>query len=302
MQSQNKPILIAAAGLVAIALSSVPIRAHDATPFREAGVSHVIHLDEVGGKVNDINIETYVPQACAERPCPLVVVMHGLQRRADQVRDAWIAAADRHGLLIAAPHFDRERFPTRLYQQGGVQREPDKAKWIYATIERFFDKALASGRVKGQDYVLYGHSAGAQFAHRMALLMPEARFSTVVSANAGYYTLPGFGELSDGRAFPFSLTGTPASPETLRRSFAKPMLIMLGDQDNDPLHEQLNKSDGANAQGAHRFARGQNFAAVAARQAASLGAAYNWRVEIVPGVGHEQAKMADAAGAALFGR
>ncbi|MGL4975529.1 MAG: hydrolase, partial [Bosea sp. (in: a-proteobacteria)] len=61
-------------------------------------------------------------------------------------------------------------------------------------------------------------------------------------------------------------------------------------------------TDGANAQGAHRFARGQNFVAVSARQAAALGAPYNWRMQVVPGVGHEQAKMADAAGAALFGR
>ncbi|MGL4975095.1 MAG: hypothetical protein ACRC56_07355, partial [Bosea sp. (in: a-proteobacteria)] len=223
--------LLLAAATFALASWAGSARAHDATPFREAGASHFIHLDEVGGKVTDINIETYVPQACAAKPCPLVVAMHGILRRADQVRDAWIEAADKHGLLIAAPRFDRERFPTRLYQQGGVQGEPDKAKWIYSSIERFFDKALASGRVKGTDYVLYGHSAGAQFAHRMMLLMPEARFSTVVTANAGYYTLPGFGELSDGRAFPFTLAGTPATADTLRKSFAKPMLILLGDQD-----------------------------------------------------------------------
>ncbi|MDP3320939.1 MAG: hypothetical protein Q8S58_17580, partial [Bosea sp. (in: a-proteobacteria)] len=164
--------------------------AHDLTPFQEAGRSHAIHEDVSPDGIEPINVETYVPAACTAKPCPLLIAIHGLERNAENARDNWVEAAERHGLLIAAPHFDRERFPTRLFQQGGVRDETDPARWLYASVERFFDRALASGRVAGSSYVLFGHSAGAQFVHRMALLMPAARYLTAISANAGYYTLP----------------------------------------------------------------------------------------------------------------
>src|SRR5271155_4121645 len=41
-------------------------------------------------------------------------------------------------------------------------------------------------------YYLYGHSAGGQFAHRLVLFMPNARYQRVVAANPGYYTMPQF--------------------------------------------------------------------------------------------------------------
>lgn len=276
-------------------------QAHDLTPFQEPGRSHVLHEDVSPAGTETINIETYVPQACADTRCPLVISLHGLLRNAASARDNWVEAADRHGLIIAAPHFDKERFPTRLYQQGGVQEEPNRAKWVYSVIERFYDRALKSGRVTDTGYVLFGHSAGAQFVHRMALLMPEARFSTAIIANAGYYTLPVGKEAAGGFSYPYSLDGTPATEASTKAAFAKPMLIMLGDQDTDPNHSQLNKSKGAEAQGSNRFARGQNFTQVAAAEAKRLGVASPWREGVVPGVGHEQGKMANAAAQALFG-
>lgn len=275
--------------------------AHDLTPFQEPGRSHVLHEDVSAAGTEMINVETYVPTACAAKPCPLVVSLHGLNRNAEAARENWVEAAERYGLIVAAPHFDKERFPTRLFQQGGVRGEPDRARWVYSVIERFFDRALKSGRVSGASYVLFGHSAGAQFVHRMALLLPEARYSTAVSANAGYYTLPVWREGAGGFAYPYSLEGTPATEAALKAAFAKPLWVMLGDQDIDPDHPQLNKSRGAEAQGANRLARGENFMAVAASEAKRLGVESRWRDIIVPGVAHEQRKMANAAADALFG-
>jgi poly(3-hydroxybutyrate) depolymerase len=288
-----------AAGLVMLC---TPLSAHDLTPFQEAGIGHVLHEDVSPAGTETINVETYVPKACAAKPCPLVIALHGLARNAASARDYWIEAAERHGLLIAAPHFDKERFPTRLFQQGGVKDEPDRAKWVYAVIERFFDRALKSGRVSGTAYTLFGHSAGGQFVHRMVMLMPEARFSTAVSANAGYYMLPVGKAGAGGFSFPYSLDGTPETEATLKAAFAKPMLIMLGDQDIDPDHPQLNKTKGAEAQGPNRFTRGQNFVAVAAAEAKRLGVSSRWREITVPGVAHEQRKMAGAAADVLFGK
>lgn len=282
-------------------LAASPAGAHDLTPFQEVGRSHVLYEDVSPLGDETINVETYVPAACAAKSCPLVFSLHGLNRNAEAARDNWVAAADRYGLLVAAPHFDKDRFPTRLFQQGGVRDQPDRSKWLYAVIERFFDKALQSGRVAGASYVLFGHSAGAQFVHRMAILMPQARFSTAVSANAGYYTLPVGMDGASGFSYPYSLDGTPATEADLKAAFAKSLLVMLGDQDTDPDHPQLNKSKGAEAQGSNRFARGQNFMAVAGAEARRLGVESHWREITVPGAAHEQRKMADAAAQALFG-
>ncbi|WP_293794916.1 hypothetical protein [uncultured Bosea sp.] len=245
-----------------------------------------------------IAVSSYAPPACAAKPCPLLIAVHGMGRNAKGARDAWKAAADQAGFLVLAPRFDSDQFPSRLFQQGGVRGEPDKAKWTFGLIERLFDAARASGRVSGDTYTLFGHSAGAQFVHRMLLLMPEARIATAAVGNAGYYTLPA---LQGERAYPYSLKGTPATDATLARAFAKPMLVMLGDQDIDPNHHQLNKSRGAEEQGATRFARGQHFMAAAKDEARRLGVPLHWREIDVPGVAHQQSRMAKAAAAELFG-
>ena len=65
-------------------------------------------------------------------------------------------------------------------------RESDREKWAFSTIEHLFDEM----RVDQASYVLFGHSAGGQFAHRMALFRPDSRASVIVAANPGWYTMP----------------------------------------------------------------------------------------------------------------
>ena len=62
-------------------------KAHDLTPFQEAGRSHVLHEDVSPTGAETINVETYVPEACATKPCPLVISIHGLGRNAEAARD-----------------------------------------------------------------------------------------------------------------------------------------------------------------------------------------------------------------------
>lgn len=245
-----------------------------------------------------IAVSSYAPPACANKPCPLLIALHGMGRNAKGARDAWKAAADQAGFLVLAPRFDKERFSSRRFQQGDVRGESDNTKWTFGLIERLFDAARASGRVAGDSYTIFGHSAGAQFVHRMVMLMPEARIATAAVANAGYYTLPA---LAGERAYPYSLKGTPAADATLARALAKPMLVMLGDQDTDPNHHQLNKSRGAEEQGPTRFARGEHFMTAATEEARRIGITLRWREIVVPGVAHQQTGMAKAAAAELFG-
>lgn len=285
-------------GLIVVALAlGLAQSAAAETPalFAQTGASEASYADPLPAT---IAVSSYAPPACAAKPCPLLIAIHGMGRNAKGARDDWKDAADRAGFLVLAPRFDKDQFPTRLFQQGGVRGEPDKAKWSFGLIERLFDAARASGRVSGDKYTLFGHSAGAQFVHRMVLLMPDARIATAAVANAGYYTLPA---LAGERAYPYSLKGTPVVDATLAAALSRPMLVMLGDRDIDPDHHQLNKSRGAEEQGATRFARGEHFMAAASEEARRLGVSLRWREVVVPGVAHQQSGMAKAAAVELFG-
>lgn len=249
-----------------------------------------------------IEIPAVAGSACARKACPLVIGMTGLTRNALQTRDNWLGLAEEKGLIMVSPFLDSKRFPTRLYQQGGVVGEPDRAKWLYNTIERLYDSLVAEGRAEPGGYILFGHSAGAQFVHRMVLAMPEARYKIAVVANAGFYTLPTGAAEAGGFPMPYSLEGTPITQAERAKALQRPVILMLGDQDNDPNHYQLNNSDGAKAQGPHRFARGNFFFAAAETEAKRLGVPFGWKKIVVPGVDHDNTRMAKAAAEAIWGK
>ena len=58
-------------------------------------------------------------------------------------------------------------------------------------IEHLFDYIRTKSGATRNTYLLDGHSAGAQFVHRIVTLLPDARYSRAVAANAGLYIMPG---------------------------------------------------------------------------------------------------------------
>ena len=89
----------------------------------------------------------------------------------------------------------RERQKQWTSTIGKVPRE----KTVFATVEHLFDEM----RVDQKTYVLFGHSAGGQVAHRMALLFPENRASVIVAANPGWYTMPDYRKEKVDNPFPW---------------------------------------------------------------------------------------------------
>jgi hypothetical protein len=83
--------------------------------------------------------------------------------------------------------------------------------------------------------------------------------------------------------------------------FGRKLIVMLGEDDTNPHHKHLPRSPQANAQGRHRFERGQNFYQTAKKQAAELHASFHWELVTVPGVAHSDSKMAAAALRYLLG-
>jgi len=237
----------------------------------------------------------YFKPARAGVETPILFIMHGAGRNADGYRDVWIGPAEEHGWLIVAPEFTKREYPgTHAYNLGNVftkdRRRNPPAQWGFAAIERIFAEIVGRTGSRCRTFGIYGHSAGAQFVHRMMLFRPDAPIGVAVAANAGWYTLPDIGV-----EWPYGMGSIEGAGSTHADAFAKKLIVLLGSADTDTAGRYLNRSEGAMAQGPHRFARGAYFFAQAQAVAAEQGATFAWEKVEVPGVGHSNRRMAPAA-------
>jgi len=229
---------------------------------------------------------------------PVVIVMHGASRDADRYFTDWSAAGAERGFAVVVPEFTADDFPRAAAYNLGNVIDPDtgqptpRASWTYSAIEPLFDEVVAriGGRQTG--YAMYGHSAGAQFVHRFLYFVPDARVTQAIAANAGWYTMP-----IPEQDWPYGLRGTGIAEADLDRTLARPLVLLLGEEDNDPQADKLRKTPEAELQGAHRFMRGHTMYRVAAAQAAARGVAFGWQLQTVPGAGHVNALMTAPAAA-----
>lgn len=225
----------------------------------------------------------------------VLLVMHGRGRDADRYRDEWVTHAEKANVLVVVPHFSNEKFPGRAaYNYGSAVTEngtPNpRAKWSFGVMDIVFAEVRKRTGATRSTYALFGHSAGAQFVHRYLLMAEATSADLIITANAGSYTMP------DANVnFPFGIGNTALDDAALRKAFARPVVVLLGDQDIDPNHPSLPRDPEAMLQGPHRFARGNLFFSTAGKVSASLGAPFNWKLATVPGVGHSNRGMAEKA-------
>ena len=228
-------------------------------------------------------------------------------RRPHRDRDARIAAG-RVGLLRGVGL--RGRTPWSVGRCARVRREilsdsagiqlrrrpvrgrPSAAAFRVAVpiIDPIFDFVRREAGAERPSFCLYGHSAGGQFVHRLVSLAWSPRIELAISANAGSYSLPRFDV-----DYPFGLGGTGLSPSALPDLLVRPLVVLVGDRDNDPQHRNLPRHPEAMRQGPHRYARGRHYVDAARQAAATAGVALCWRLAVAPGVGHSNAGMAPFA-------
>ena len=288
---------------IAVAAAMLTLPGTPSIAGGEAAVSETLQVESgkssfefSGWEGPSLNIWTYVPSGVDRRSAPILFVMHGARRDPERYREQWIDGAERGGFIVVAPEFSRADFRGAAgYNLGGAidlqtGQWRDEGVWSFSAIEPIFDEVvdrLGSNRTR---YSLYGHSAGSQFVHRFLFFKPDARVDRFLAANAGWYTFA-----DQQTDFPFGLGNLPISEQALRRALAKDVVILLGDQDTDPEHSSLNRSEGAMRQGPHRFARGQRFFASARAIAQENGWEFGWRLRVVQGVAHSNGGIAAGA-------
>lgn len=220
-----------------------------------------------------------------------LIVFHGVNRNADEYRDHAVGLGDRFGMLVVAPRFDAERFPSRAYQRGGILKEDgtaaDAKEWTYAYVPRIAARVRELEQKPDLKHWLIGHSAGGQFCMRMAAFQ-DTSAERIVAANAGSVLFPtrdvefgyGFGKL------PGSLSGD----DVLKRYLAAPLTLYLGTAD-DHEDEWLDTSAPAMAQGPGRLQRNRAAFAAGEALAQEKGWPFAWRKVEAEGIEHDHEKM-----------
>ncbi|MEN0653782.1 MULTISPECIES: alpha/beta hydrolase [Hyphobacterium] len=234
-----------------------------------------------------ITIHYVEPDSVDTGDAPVVIVMHGVDRNADDYAANWRGLVAEHGFRVYAPEFSDADFPgAAMYNLGGIGTD---GPYAYSAIEPLFT-AIAERGGTAEGYYLFSHSAGAQFVHRAVLFEALPRLIMAFSANAGWYTLP-----DPATDWPYGLSGTSVDEAAIGAWLGRPLVVLLGDQDTDRRDPNLRRTAEAMAQGEHRYARGAFFMRTARDRAVELGVPFAWTAYNVPGVAHDNAGMAQAA-------
>jgi DNA-directed RNA polymerase subunit RPC12/RpoP len=254
----------------------------------------------------------------------ILLVIPGAGRNGDSYRDAWIKESEKYGLLILSPGYSEEEYSFGDYHMGGLmynldlknsityventnialmdekrftfRLNPDPEAWIFKDFDRIFDLAVAATRSSQTTYDLFGHSAGGQILHRLAIFQRSSKARTILASNSGFYTLP-----DTEAALPFGIRGTPISNHDLEVAFQKHLVLFIGALDNEKeTGGTLLRSTSADKQGVHRASRAAYFYQRSKLKAKTLGYDFNWELKMVPGIGHDHRKMGDAAASYLY--
>lgn len=286
-------------------LLALPLLAQPAAPPLAVGKGSFVFQDASVNAGRPITVWCYRP-AGAGPDSDVLFVMHGVNRDASRYLDEWIEVARRHRAVLLCPEFSEADWPEDVnYNLGNVFKTLDEsgraagpqpeARWSFSLLDPIFDSVVSRLSLKARGYLLYGHSAGAQFVHRLLFFKPEAKVKRAVSANAGWYMLP-----DRVVPFPYGLKGTSVGEDAVRKALGMPLTILLGEEDVDPNHKWLRKTPEAMRQGANRLERGRYYFAEAEKAARALGAALRWRLVTAPGVAHHDRQMVPYAEKALF--
>lgn len=231
---------------------------------------------------------------------PVVLVQHGMGRNGDEYRDFWVKAAERHGLLIIATTFGKQAWPEAEHYNNGLLLDEAGAvrpreAWAYAIPLRVFAALREAGVTRREKALLFGHSAGGQFGHRLLSTQPHELLEAAMIGNPGWYSLPDL-----ATPFPAGLGGIGLEDADVERLLRFPMTILAGDRDIETSGPSLPSQPAAIAQGPHRFARAHTYFEAGRAEAARRGVAFNWRLVVVPGIGHDGAAMSRVAAGLWF--
>ncbi|MGI9552953.1 MAG: hypothetical protein ACR2MT_17235 [Aurantibacter sp.] len=283
-----------------------------------------VFLVEAGDKNRAIEVYYHKPENYRS-DSKVLLVIPGAGRNGDSYRDAWVEKSEKYSILILSPRYAEKDFGFGDYHMSGLIYDLDlensvsyiensnvaelnegnfafkvnsnSDEWIFNDFDRILDLVASSLQSTETQYDIFGHSAGGQILHRLAIFQKASKANHILAANSGFYTLPDV-EVN----LPFGIKDAPIEDQDLQLSFAKKLVLLVGELDNESeTGGTLLRSPTVDKQGLNRLDRGKFFFNQSRSLANALGFEFNWELQIIPNVGHDHRKMGDAAAAYLYG-
>jgi len=253
----------------------------------------------------------YIPRTL-KTPVEILVVVHGTPGSdetalevAEHFLTNFILAAKRKGMILLAPAFDQRDFGSKAGPGGGYRglfgREIRADEFLNEILARYVTK------FRGYDgtIYLYGHSAGGQFVSRYAVMHAPRLKGAVISA-AGSYAFPnpnapwadGMQPLRrtmtwDGDAKPRFVDIRP-DPNGWLEASQLPITVLVGDAD------ETRMSQNPTQKGANMVTRAGSWVEEMNALADSHAKVGSIRLVVVPGVGHNSARLSPEGIRCLF--
>ena len=294
-------------------------------PNRLAPLAGVFKVRDTHGRTDAaITVHYFLPDTFTPTS-RILLVLPGSGRNSSEYRNLWLESARRTGTLVAALGYPEEQYDFAAYNLGGVARDlvyenmeverhgrstvvrmqdedfqlrinKNPREWLFRDLDRVFALLKSLSGSTRESYAVFGHSAGAQILHRMALFYPESKADDIVAANAGFYTLPDLAE-----PFPTGLSGTGRTEDDVEKALAVKLTLLLGELDNnDDAGGTILHTPAVDKQGLGRLDRGRTFFSTGFREAQRLGTPFSWQIIEVPDVGHDSQSMVAAASRILL--
>lgn len=313
-----------ACGMVLIERQTAPLPFEPKTLAQGRGA--FLTAGGAGHESHRITVAYYVPSRFTPQS-PVLLILPGSARDAADYREPWIARAESANVLVAALGYPEASYDFAAYQMGGVignlimrnmppsvngesptvinlrdedisfTVNPHRESWLFPDFDRIFGLLVKATGSAVTQYDMFGHSAGAQILHRLALFHATSKARRLLAANAGLYTLPSLDEPQLS-----GLAGTGITSRELTAALGAQLHVLLGELDNDGerggIHLHTPKLD---QHGISRLERGRHFFAAGQQQARRLNVPLHWHLHEIPGVGHDHERMGAAAAQILYG-
>jgi len=256
-------------------------------------------------KDKTIVIHYYKPENFSSKSS-IIYILPGAGRNGNNYRDAWIEQSEKYSLLILSPEYSEKHYPefwsynlAGMIYDVNIQDETFKIsknqnEWIFGDFDRIFSQVKNSLNLEKDTYDMFGHSAGGQVLHRLAIFNSKNNANRILASNSGWYTIP-----TNDEKFPYGLIDINIDVEEV--DFSSNLTLFLGEKDNaNETRGHLRHSPEVDKQGLHRLERGKYFYEFSKETASKLNSKFNWELEIIPDIGHDYKGMSKAAAEFLY--
>jgi poly(3-hydroxybutyrate) depolymerase len=259
---------------------------------------------------------TYVPTSAPES-ADILVLVHGTpikdetdEWNAQYYATNWINFAEENRLILIVPVFNQEDFSSRRGDhamsgyRGLFGREIGADEWVLRLVEAH-QQAYGSA---GEQFLMYGHSAGGQFTARFLVSHPKSIKNAVISSAATYpqpsteVAWPfGMGELHTDIEWDSETTKhVDVVPVKIKWLMATqiPLTVIVGLNDTAELPPQLIPGQ----QGKNRITIARNWIRTMAEFAEANGLESQFKLDLIPSIGHSMSGLIAYSQNALLSR